>query len=234
MQLNEKINLGVIRVLSRDKNEPEWFLKKRLEAFKAFNELLMPELKYGINIKINYDFDFNDIKKENSHNQINIENPSKKIIFESFDNAFKHEEKIMKEYLSNENDKQYCSKIVEIFQKENSELDYFIIQNLKSNVYNFSCKKADLDKNAILNLYEINLGSKLSYSETITELNGKYSKINNYGIFIGDNEQQFDIGVKNIHNNQNTSSNIYAKGALFDNSKAIYHGLIKINRNASY
>src|SRR3989344_6764610 len=99
MQLNEKINLGVIRVLSRDKNEPEWFLKKRLEAFKAFNELLMPELKYGINIKINYDFDFNDIKKENSHNQINLENPSKKIIFESFDNAFKHEEKIIKEYL---------------------------------------------------------------------------------------------------------------------------------------
>ncbi len=301
MKLNQKLNLEEIRNISKQKDEPEWFLKKRLDAFKLFNECLMPNFKYGLNIKINYDFNFEDIKKENSSSQINIENSSKKIIFESFDNAFKHEEKIMKEYLlklipenkftlinlilldkgfliyipknikvkkpikissllegnslfqhiliileensklkiidenlSNGDDKQYYSKIVEIFQKENSELNYFSLQNLKENVYNFNYKKANLGKNAILNWYEINLGSKLNYSETISELNGEHSKVNNYGVFIEDNEQQFDIGVKNIHNNCNTNSNIFAKGALFNNSKAIYRGLIKINRSASY
>jgi Fe-S cluster assembly protein SufD len=302
MELNEKINLELIRDLSREKNEPEWFLKKRLNSFKLFNEMSMPNFKYGLNIKLNYDFDFKDIKKENSQSQINLHNTSKKIVFETFDSAFKNEEKIMKEYFfklipenkftllnlalldkgfliyvpnnikvkqpiklnslldgnslfqhilivleensrltlvdessSDENKaKQYFSKIIEIHQKQNSELNYFNLQNLKNNIYNFNYKKAHLDKNASLNLFDLNLGSKLTYSEAVTELNGEYSKTNNYNIFIGEHEQQFNISSKINHNNPSTSSNILVKGALLNNSKAIYYGLIKMNKEAPY
>src|SRR3989344_4724554 len=219
MELNEKINSELIRDLSREKNEPEWFLKKRLYSFKLFNEASMPNFRYGLNIRLNYDFNFQDINKDNSQSQINMENSSKKLVFETFDSAFKNEEKIMKEYLiklvpenkftslnlalmdkgfliyipnnikvkkpvklsslldgnslfqhilivleenakltiideslSSENkNKQYYSKVVEIFQKDNSELNYINLQNLKNNVYNFNFKKASLAKNALLN-----------------------------------------------------------------------------------
>ena len=302
MELNEKINLDVIRGLSREKDEPEWFLKKRLEAFKLFNETLMPNFKYGLNIKLNYDFNFKDINKDGAQGQINMENSSKKLIFQTFDSAFKKEEKIIKEYLfklipenkftllnialldkgfliyvpnnikvkqpiklsslldgnslfqyilivleenakltiideslSNENkNKQYYSKVIEIFQKENSELNYFNLQNLKNNVYNFNYKKASLNKNSILNWFEFNLGSRLTYSETITELNGEYAKTNNYGLFIGNDEQQFDISARNIHNFPNTISDMLTKGALLDKSKGIYRGLIKITKDAPH
>ena len=36
------LNEELVRKISRDKNEPEWMLKKRLLALKAFNELPMP------------------------------------------------------------------------------------------------------------------------------------------------------------------------------------------------
>ncbi|MEK6906979.1 MAG: Fe-S cluster assembly protein SufD, partial [Nanoarchaeota archaeon] len=302
MKLNEKINLDVIRDLSREKNEPEWFLKKRLEAFKLFNETLTPNFRYGLNIRLNYDFNFENIIKESNLSQINLEVPSKKIVFETFDTSFKKEEKIMKEHLlklipenkftllntclldkgfliyipanikvkkpikissllegnslfqhiliilgenarlnlideslSNESkDKQYYSKIVEVFLNESSELNYFNLQNLRNNVYNFNFKKASLQNKAKLNWHEFNLGSKLTYSETITELNGENAKTNNYGLFLGNEEQQFDISAKNIHNKPNTTSDMLTKGALFDKSKGIYRGLIKIDRNAPY
>ena len=302
MKLNEKINLDVIRDLSREKNEPEWFLKKRLEAFKLFNETLTPNFRYGLNIRLNYDFNFENIIKESNLSQINLEVPSKKIVFETFDTSFKKEEKIMKEHLlklipenkftllntclldkgfliyipanikvkkpikissllegnslfqhiliilgenarlnlideslSNESkDKQYYSKIVEVFLNESSELNYFNLQNLRNNVYNFNFKKASLQNKAKLNWHEFNLGSKLTYSETITELNGENAKTNNYGLFLGNEEQQFDISAKNIHNKPNTTSDMLTKGALFDKSKGIYRGLIKISRDAPY
>ncbi len=302
MKLNEKINLDVIKELSKENNEPEWFLKKRLESFNLFNETLMPIFKYGLNIKLNYDFNFDEITKEKNSSQINLQSSSKRLVFESFESAFKKEEKIMREYLlklipenkftllntalldkgfliyipnnikikepiklssllegdslfqhiliileknakltiideslSNLNkNKQYYSKVVEVFLKEGSELNFINLQNLNNNVYNFNYKRASLENNSKLNWFEINLGSKLTYSETITELNGDNSKTNNYGIFIGNNEQQFDIFAKSIHNKQNTTSDMLTKGALLDKSKGIYHGLIKINQDAPY
>ncbi|MEK6835195.1 MAG: Fe-S cluster assembly protein SufD [Nanoarchaeota archaeon] len=302
MKLNEKINLDVIKELSKENNEPEWFLKKRLESFNLFNETLMPIFKYGLNIKLNYDFNFDEITKEKNSSQINLQSSSKRLVFESFESAFKKEEKIMREYLlklipenkftllntalldkgfliyipnnikikepiklssllegdslfqhiliileknakltiideslSNLNkNKQYYSKVVEVFLKEGSELNFINLQNLNNNVYNFNYKRASLENNSKLNWFEINLGSKLTYSETITELNGDNSKTNNYGIFIGNNEQQFDIFAKSIHNKQNTTSDMLTKGALLDKSKGIYHGLIKINKDAPY
>jgi Fe-S cluster assembly protein SufD len=291
MNLNKKIDLEFIRNLSREKNEPEWMLKKRMDAFKMFNETSMPEFNYGSNITLNYDFDFQNIKKEKSFSEITTLNKNKKLIFETFDSAFKKEEKIMKEYLLKlipdtkfnllnislldngfliyipENIKiktpikissllngdslfqhilidedlsikdkyiKYFSKIIEIYQKENSELNYFNIQNLNDNVYNYSYKKSDLKKSAVLNFYDFNIGSKLTYSQILNELNEEYSNANYYNLFFGKEEQQFDISIKNNHNSKNTNSNILGKGILLNNSKGIYQGLIKINKDALY
>jgi len=55
-----KAELGIsetlIRQISKDKNEPEWMLKRRLEALKLFNEMPMPN--FGPSL---FDLDFNKI-----------------------------------------------------------------------------------------------------------------------------------------------------------------------------
>jgi len=61
----------LVKMLSKEKlielssrlMEPGWFLKKRLEALKKFNELEMPSLKYGIGISV--DLSDLDISKIN-------------------------------------------------------------------------------------------------------------------------------------------------------------------------
>ena len=37
------INEEIVREISRQKNEPEWMLQKRLEGYRAFMKLKMPE-----------------------------------------------------------------------------------------------------------------------------------------------------------------------------------------------
>ncbi len=76
-------------------------------------------------------------------------------------------------------------------------------------------------------------GSKITSSEVTTYLDGEGSETNNHGIFFGNENQQFDLSVNSIHNAENTVSDIISKGALTDSSKCIYHGLVKISRNAS-
>ena len=44
-----------IRDLSRQNNEPEWLLKRRLAAYHVFKEKPMPDFIYGLNIQMNID-----------------------------------------------------------------------------------------------------------------------------------------------------------------------------------
>lgn len=48
LRLNAGLNEEVVRAISKDKNEPEWMLDKRLQSLKIFNELEMP--KWGPDI----------------------------------------------------------------------------------------------------------------------------------------------------------------------------------------
>ena len=42
------INSDIVKQISKDKKEPAWMLKKRLEALKIFNKMEMP--KFGPNL----------------------------------------------------------------------------------------------------------------------------------------------------------------------------------------
>jgi len=296
MKILNQLNEDLVRDLSNQKNEPGFILDKRLNALKEFNKLSMPNFRYGLNIKLNYDFDLDNLEI-NDTQKINL-STNKKIIFSRFEDLKDNE--ILKEYfmklINNENkflalnsaffsngiliyvpkntklkdsltlsvlqnsstlikhllivldknselnfiddlssdnkEKSYSGKIVEIFVKENAKLNYINLQNLSLFTYNFNFKKAKLYSNSTLNLYDLNFGSKLTYSDTIVDLDGENSRFEHYGAFVSNEIQQFDLGLSAVHNKPYTYSNMLTKGALNDNSKAIYRGLIKISKDA--
>ncbi|MBI2136438.1 Fe-S cluster assembly protein SufD [Candidatus Woesearchaeota archaeon] len=49
----QNITEELVRTISKNRNEPKWLLDKRLSALKLFNELAMPDFKYGITVKMN-------------------------------------------------------------------------------------------------------------------------------------------------------------------------------------
>ncbi len=49
-ETGEFLTEAAVKKLSASKKEPEWMLKRRLEAFKAFHELPMPDSNYGLHV----------------------------------------------------------------------------------------------------------------------------------------------------------------------------------------
>ena len=138
------------------------------------------------------------------------------------------------EDVKSENDEEaYVSKIVEIFAGNNAKVDYGNLQMLNRKTFNFTIKRASLGKDALINWLDCNFGSNITLSEVTTKLDGEGSATNNYGIFFGNENQQFDLVVNSIHNAPNTVSDIFTKGALTEKAKCIYRGLVKIQRNAA-
>ncbi|MEK6861572.1 MAG: hypothetical protein AABY07_06390, partial [Nanoarchaeota archaeon] len=82
--LSKNNNEDVIRDLSREKSEPEFILSKRLNALQDFNKLQMPNFKYGLNIRLNYDFDLDNLELNSSNSSISLSD-NKEVIFTTFD-----------------------------------------------------------------------------------------------------------------------------------------------------
>ncbi len=126
----------------------------------------------------------------------------------------------------------YRSKIVEIFIGKNCNVNYGSVQLLGQNAFNFTVKKASLGANSALNWMDCCFGSKVTLSEVTTLLNGEGAVTNNHGVFFGSKNQQFDLVAKSIHNAPHTVSDILTKGALTENAKCLYRGLVRIEKNA--
>ena len=89
-----------IKDLSRQNNEPEWLLKRRLAAYHIFKEKPMPDFIYGLNISMNIDLNLDDIGINNSGNSnLEIKSDNKDVIIENFNDALKNHESILKEKL---------------------------------------------------------------------------------------------------------------------------------------
>jgi cysteine desulfurase/selenocysteine lyase len=137
------------------------------------------------------------------------------------------------EDLKSENEEEsYISKLVEVSLGNNAKVNYSNLQTLNKNTFLFTKKRAITKRDSTMNWLDCCFGSETTSSEITSNLDGEGSEAKNYGIFFGDDNQQFDLVVNSIHNAPNTSSDIFSKGALTDSSKCIYHGLVKIKQNA--
>ncbi|MBI2546177.1 Fe-S cluster assembly protein SufD [Candidatus Woesearchaeota archaeon] len=299
MQLNEEY----IHAFSKAHNEPEWMLRKRLEAFKLFEQLELPELRYGLHIFSTYgDLDLGrlDLGKRHSFELVNAEQG---IIVEDFHTALKQHPELLQKYfmtscIKPEENKftalhasfwqrgiliyvppdleikkplhiklkaagdiiehvlvisesmsrldiieeisagpsdrlLFRSGLTEIYAKEYSHVQYASIQNYPGNVFNFTIKRAAVDRDASVDWLDCAFGSHITISDATSMLKGNGARSNNWAVFYGDKKQHYDFSMKSVHEAPDTTSDMLAKGVLGDNAKSIYRGTIKIEQQAA-
>lgn len=122
--------------------------------------------------------------------------------------------------------------VVEIYAGENAQINFFSFQNLFKNVYDFSYKFAQAGRNARINWIFGCFGGKLSRIKTETLFNGEGASSECIGAFFGDGKRHIDLTTNVYHNVPNTTNNILARGVMKDNSSAVHHGLIRIEKPA--
>ena len=126
----------------------------------------------------------------------------------------------------------FRNQAVEVFVAENAHVNYGSIQRLGKNVFNFSFNKGMVGKDATLNWLDCCLGSRFSKVDVTSHLRGDGAKTNNWGIFFGSDDQQFDLSSTTRHEAPHTACDMLTKGVLNDKAKTLYQGLIKIESNA--
>lgn len=124
------------------------------------------------------------------------------------------------------------SNSVDIYLGANAKLNYIGIQECGKNVSHFATKRAFLKRDASLNWIEITLGSKLSKNSLDVHLEHKGAEAFISGLFLAGKDQQFEFKTKQMHAAPHTKSDLLFVGALRDNARTNYEGIIKVEKGA--
>jgi Fe-S cluster assembly protein SufD len=107
-------------------------------------------------------------------------------------------------------------------------LKFVELQSWGKHVWNFSHERAQVDRDGNLDWIFGALGSHLTKNFTELELLGDGSTGRMSGFYFTDGDQHLDHDTQQNHLAKNTTSDLLFKGALKDNSRSVWQGMIYV------
>jgi Fe-S cluster assembly protein SufD len=127
----------------------------------------------------------------------------------------------------------YRSGSAEIFVGEGAEVGYVSIQKWGRHAWHLADQRARLEKDSTLKLFNVTLGARFSKTRVEASLVGPGASAELKGIYFASGEQFFDFHTLQDHQVGNTTSDLLFKGALQDQARTVYAGLIRIEKGAA-
>ncbi len=118
--------------------------------------------------------------------------------------------------------------IVEIYVGEAAKLTFVEMQSWGRDVWNFSHERARVDRDGQLDWIFGAVGSKLTNSFSDIDLIGQGATARMSGFYFTDSDQHLDHDTQQNHFAPNTTSDLLYKGALKDNSRSVWQGMIYV------
>lgn len=215
------------------------------QAMKSPNKKIKLNIKGKSNKESIISFNFNEENKNLIDNiEIIAEENSKANIFikYSFSNstACKNAncENIMCEKsknddkLNNSYENYYHNGIIRLFAKANSSIKLTVVNLLNEVSQNFLSIENNLQENANLDFCIVDFGGKNSITNYYTNLEGEASKNNLNAIYLGKDEQVFDLNYIGALRGRKSVMNIEVQGALNGKSKKNFKGTLDFKRGA--
>ncbi|GEM_PF-3117856 len=116
---------------------------------------------------------------------------------------------------------------------ENATLRYFAVQRFGPNTLSFAEKEFHLADNTKLTCFHADMGSRLSRTVVDHHFDGNHAQAPEHtAVFFGSDHQHFDLSTHALHHGTDSKSDIVVKGALKDTASCVYHGLIRIDKDA--
>lgn len=118
--------------------------------------------------------------------------------------------------------------VVEIHVGENANLQFVELQSLGKNVWNFSNERARVEKNGTIEWTFGAIGSHLTKNFTDLDLVGEGATGKMSGFYFTNGKQHLDHDTQQNHLAPHTTSDLLFKGALLDNSRSVWQGMIYV------
>ena len=121
----------------------------------------------------------------------------------------------------------------EVFVKDGGRLHYISYQDFNPNVYDFTLKRARVERDAEIDWVIGMFGASFQRYDIECEMAGEGGTSFMYGVCFAENQQQFGQFTKQHHRAGNTVSDLLFKNVLRDTAVTNYTGMIKVEKNAN-
>ena len=118
--------------------------------------------------------------------------------------------------------------VVELHAATGAEIRYIQIQDWGRHVWNFHTQRGVIQQDAAVKTLNVALGSHLSKSLIASSLEGAGSHAEMLGLYFADEDQHLDHQTRQHHPSPYASSDLLFKGAVKDQARTVYSGVIKV------
>ncbi len=122
--------------------------------------------------------------------------------------------------------------IVEILIEARAHLGFVELQSWGQNVWNFTHERAILDQGGSIDWIFGSIGSRLTKNFSEITLRGQGAEGKMSGFYFANNHQHLDHDTQQTHLAPNTTSDLLFKGALLDESRSVWQGMIYVSPEA--
>ena len=137
---------------------------------------------------------------------------------------------IIIKYLSEPNIQGFHNGIIKLFAKENSDINILIINLTNSECNNFVSIENSIEKGANIKYTLVDFGGKNNITNYYSNLIGEQSNNKLNTIYLGKQEQLFDLNYIGELRGIKSNIDIQVEGALKDNSKKHFKGTIDFKK----
>ena len=137
----------------------------------------------------------------------------------------------IEEFISLNSIENFSTSVTEIFQEENSEIEYLNIQNDKNN-FHFNSINISQKQNSISNCFTFSYSGALVRNNLNIKLKEKNCYSNMYGFYALKEKSHVDNHTTVDHIDENSISNEHYKGIMDNNSNGVFNGKIFVRKKA--
>jgi FeS assembly protein SufD len=120
--------------------------------------------------------------------------------------------------------------LIETHVNPNAHLELVTLQAMSPDTFNVSNRKAFVERDAKMSWYIGMFGSLLSRYKTDSIMKGPGASSEDVEIVFGVDNQSYDVTSNLIHQGPHTRGRVLVKSVLKDNSKSLFKGMIKIDK----
>ncbi|MCA9965842.1 MAG: Fe-S cluster assembly protein SufD [Anaerolineales bacterium] len=136
-------------------------------------------------------------------------------------------------YASDEGENQALHNgVIELLVGDNASLIYSGLQDFGTNVWQFNHERGRVGRDGKLDWVTSWMGTRLSKAFQTLELDkpGSWGRMS--GVFFTNGRQHLDLDTQQNHNAGDTVSDLLYKGALKENSRIVWQGMIKAQKDS--
>jgi len=126
----------------------------------------------------------------------------------------------------------YSNAVVELFVEQAAKLEYVSIQNLSRETWHFGTHHARVGRDAELDWVAGGFGSKKGKIRIQNDLSGPGATSRVTGAYFADGKQHLDYDTFQEHIAPSTESDFAFKGALREQARAVWRGMIRVEEEA--